>query len=345
MKTHCPLTFPKTIGSSTLVALFLGITIGCASPIPLDLEGRPPTAFDEPATNWPIPPTRAEHLMRESPMQIASEVYAGAGIGGARRIEVQFPDEDELIRFKWKTMPNGLDGINNSPRRELASYHAQSLFLDPNEFLIPPSVARCLAPAVFPEPADHMDLVQPNSVCELGVLSLWLRNVTIPDPLYDAVLFSSDPTYARLLANFNILTYLIHHRDGRDGNFLISTDSSRPITFAIDNGMTFGGFFYNWFVDNWDDIEVPALPRDSIDRLRKLRKRDIKALGVVAELHLDSDGVYRSVEPGKNFDREEGVRTRRGVIQFGLTEDEVENLWERIEHLLDDVDDGKIPLF
>ena len=32
-------------------------------------------------------------------------------------------------------------------------------------------------------------------------------------------------------------------------------------------------------------------------------------------------------------------------MQFGLTEDEIDDMWERIEDLIEDVDDGKIPVF
>lgn len=330
---------------SAVSFLFLGVAIGCASPPTLNFGGKSPTTFDGPASNWPLQPLHAEKLMHEAPMAIVSEEYAGAGITGALRVKARYPGEDELITLKWKTMPIKLDGINNSPRREIASYQLQFIFLEPDDFLVPPSVARCLIPETFADPAPHLSKVFPNTSCELGILSLWLNEVTIPRPLYDEARFLSDLTYARYLANFNLLTYLIRHRDGRDGNFLVAKDPSRPITFAIDNGMTFGGFFYNWFVDNWDDIKVPALPRESIDRLRQISKRDIKKLGVVAELHLDSDGVYRSVDPGENLGRKEGVRRRPGIIQFGLTKDEIEDVVERIEDLLEDVDDGKITLF
>lgn len=330
---------------SAMSLLFLGIAMGCASPPTMNHGGKSHTAFDKPASNWRLHPLSAEKMMREAPMQIVSERYAGAGVSGALRIEARYPSEEETVTLKWKTMPVSLDGINNSPRREIASYRVQFWFLEPDDFIVPPSVARCLPAAAFAEPDLHRPKVRPNTSCELGVLSLWLQDVGIPNPLHDEARFLSDSTYARYLANFNLLTYLIRHRDGRDGNFLIAEDSSRPITFAIDNGMTFGGFFYNWFVNNWDDIEVPALPRESIDRLRQITKREVKNLGVVAELHLDADGVYRSVDHGKNLGRKDGVRRRPGIIQFGLTKDEIEDVLERIEDLLEDVDDGKILLF
>ncbi len=40
-------------------------------------------------------------------------------------------------------------------------------------------------------------------------------------------------------------------------------------------------------------IFVPALRRNSIERLRKLRREDLDQLGVVAQLKKDESGNYR----------------------------------------------------
>lgn len=71
---------------------------------------------------------------------------------------------------------------------------------------------------------------------------------------------------------FNLLTYLIEHRDAREGNFLISSVGSRPVVFPVDNGEAFGHVPYNFFVQNWDVILVPALRRESLDRLSRLTR-------------------------------------------------------------------------
>ena len=65
----------------------------------------------------------------------------------------------------------------------------------------------------------------------------------------------------------------------------------------------------------------------------------------MAQLELNDRGVYSNVPPGTNLEEDEGVRIEGKVLQLGLTEDEIENVWERIEHLIEDVDDGKIPVF
>ncbi len=116
--------------------------------------------------------------------------------------------------------------------------------------------------------------------------------------------------------------------------------------FAIDNGVAFGGVFYNWFVPNWSDLRVPALRKESIDRLRKLTEQDLHdALAVVSEGRLNEHGYFVAVEPGPNIDKDRGVRYEDGRLQFGLTEDEIEEVWERIEDLIEDVDEGDIEVF
>jgi hypothetical protein len=69
------------------------------------------------------------------------------------------------------------------------------------------------------------------------------------------------------------------------------------------------------------------------------------ALGVVSQLELDDEGVYVNVPPGENLDPDHGVRIEGDVIQFGLTDDEIDDVWERIEALIEDVDEGDVPVF
>jgi hypothetical protein len=180
----------------------------------------------------------------------------------------------------------------------------------------------------------------------LGVLALWLEELKLPNPLLDPVRFDSDYVYAYFMSNLNLVTYLMKHHDGREGNFLVSTIPNRRQVFAIDNGVAFGGIWYNWFVANWNSIRVPALRKESIDRLRGLTEQDFHdALGVVAQLELDDDGIYRIVDPGPNLDDDDGVRREGKILQLGLTDDEIEDVWDRVEDLIEDVDDGTIPVF
>jgi hypothetical protein len=184
-----------------------------------------------------------------------------------------------------------------------------------------------------------------NTNCVLFVLSVWLENVTVPDQLYDEQRFRTDPSYAYHLANFNILAVLIDHRDGREGNFLVSKNDRDRRVYSVDNGISFNAWIFNYFVTNWEDIHVPAVPKTTIDRLRRLTDEDYERLGVVVEMRLDENGVFHQVPPGPNLAPRQGARQRDGIVQFGLTRFEIDEVRDNVEDLLEDVDEGELAVF
>jgi hypothetical protein len=140
----------------------------------------------------------------------------------------------------------------------------------------------------------------------------------------------------------------VSHHDTRYGNVLVSKNDEDRRVFAIDNGTIFGAFFFNYFYPptfSWRNIKVPAIPRNAVNRLRKLTKEDLESLGVILQLEADQDGILRIVKPGDPIDIEEGVNVRGTTVQLGLTDDEIEDVWERLEDLLEDIDKGKIGVF
>ncbi len=312
----------------------------------------------DPFPNWPVPPDQVEALLRDPD---DNDVLASEGKGGttgAREVMLHNRPRDLKFAIKWKAMtgkrwvdalpffPGMLDGINNSPRKEIAAWRIQQLFLDPPDYVVPTSFPLCIPVADATAVDGSKEPTIEGSDCVLGLISIWMQDVTLPDPLLDDDRFREDPVYAHFLANFNLLTYVVRHHDGREGNFLVSKDDDRRQVFTIDNGVSFGGVFYNWFVPNWSDLRVPALRKASIDRLRELTEEDMhRALGVLVEMRLDENKVFEIVEPGPNLDEEEGVRFEDGRLQFGLTDDEIENAWERIEDLIEEVDDGDVAVF
>ena len=93
-------------------------------------------------------------------------------------------------------------------------------------------------------------------------------------------------------------------------------------------------------------IRVPALRKESIDRLRKLSEEDLQQLlGVVAQLELNENDVYLNVPAGMNLDDDRGVRIEGRILQLGLTEDEIDDVWDRIQDLIEDVDKGDVSTF
>ncbi|MHA7838737.1 MAG: hypothetical protein ACX98W_14875 [bacterium] len=297
------------------------------------------------SAHWPIDPVRAERLLERGRLRILATEHAGRGVTGARRVDLALLEPRIRITAKWKPSTRRLDAFNNSPRREIAAYEVQKLFLDPRDYVIPTSRLRCLRPGEFAGGRRIRETTVRGANCRIGVLSIWLQSVTLPDEILDRERFLRRPDYARRLADFNLAMYLIEHADGRRGNFLISAHGLPPRVFSVDNGVSFGGFLYNWFVPNWKKLRVPALREASIDRLRRLTHADVERLGVVGQLEWRRPGHLVNVPHTRNLDPEEGLRLEGGTIQIGLDEDEIEDLWRRIEHLRDAVDQGRVDVF
>lgn len=115
--------------------------------------------------------------------------------------------------------------------------------------------------------------------------------------------------------------------------------------YSIDNGMSFNSWFRSPFSRDWNRLRVPALRRESIGRLRALRREDFAYLGVVAELRENHEGQLEVVPLGPTLEAGRGVRVGPGVIQMGLTEREIERIWRRRGKLLRLVDRGEVGLF
>jgi hypothetical protein len=283
-------------------------------------------------------------VLRED-FEIRSSEPAGAGIMGALKIAAYYPSIDRTLELKWKAAPSGGDGWNNTPRREIAAYAIQKWFLGPADYIVPPTFARCIAldayAAIDPEAEPNLE----DARCVFGMLATWLDEVEELDPEVDEERFYRDAYYARHLANYNLLTYLIQNRDTRRGNLLVSTDASNPRVFSIDNGITFGVRLYNFFLPQWDVLFVPALPRDSIERLRSVGAEEIRALAAVAEFRRDAGGVLRETRISQVFGAEQGARIQDGVLQLGLEPAEIDGVRDRLAALLADVERGEIDVF
>jgi len=318
---------------------------------PVRFQGAKPPAAADPFPHWPLPPaltyedlTIIERLGPEARLLRAKG--AGGGTTGAEEHVFAVPALGKDVAVKVKAVPGRLDGINNSPRKELAAYQIQRLFLEPEDFVVPSTFIYCIPMPRWRE--EHGGKGRPNVhglQCVLSVVSLWMQDVTVPEQLYDEKRFVADPTYAYFMSNLNVFTYVVGHRDGRQGNFLVAKDDARRQVFAIDNGSTFNPWGYNYFVPNWDVIRVAAVRHETIDRLRKLSRPDLDYLLVVAQLEVDDQGIARQVSPGTSLDDDEGAVRQGNTIQFGLTRHEIDRVWERIQRLVREVDDGSLPVF
>ena len=318
------------------------IPLNTGTPLEFTSASRPAEGSQLP--NWPAPPDKLERTLPQKlaagEFEVQGKTGTEYGLGGAETVGLYLPAMDKNIQVKWKEMPpNTLDEYNNRARKTIAAYKLQRLFLDPEDYVVPFSFAYC-APL---KERDRPSI--PGTNCRMGAVSVWLQDVTFADPLYDEARFARDPTYAYYLSNFNIFTYLAQHRDAKMSNALVSEDDGRRQVFSIDNDIAFDASVYNYFIDHWDKIFVAALRKDSIDRLRMLEREDLDFLGVVAQFTRNDSNVLVAVPPSENLDPNRPIRITGDSVQLGLAQFEIDRLWNRIQSLIQRVDDGDILVF
>jgi hypothetical protein len=338
----------KTKRVLVLLLLSASFAACAATPKKVQFSGSVPARSDRDFENAKAKPFTAERLMQFEEFDVLSIEPAGSGTTRPEKGELRFPKTGDQFNVKGKLVPSSLDGFNNSPRKELAAWKLQAMFLDPVDFTVPATAMRCTPLPKWNERHDDDKSNIDGANCMLWESAIWLEDVTVPDPLYEEERFLNDLAYAYHLANFNIFAYLINLRDNRKGNVLTSKNESHRRVFAIDNGVAFGTIWYNWFYPphyEWRQIRVPALPRQSIDRLRDLERANLDFLMVVSQLELDEDGILQSTDPGSPINPDEGATLNDGTIQFGLTRGEIDAIWSRIEALIERVDAGEIELF
>lgn len=294
--------------------------------------------------NIPVPVEPLERQLATEPFRIvAAEISRPKARGDITlKAEMSFSGAPPY-RVKLRRAEPGAEDFNNRPRYDLAAYELQKLFLDPDEFVVPPTALRMMPTAELQPyaPAARPTFRASDEV--LVVLQYWLQEVKVVADAYDATLFESDPGYARHVGQMNVLTYLIEHGDANLGNFLASKAEHSARVFSVDNGVAFA---YNESdrSDEWLRLRVPRLPADTVARLRALTADDLQQrLGVLAQWRLDGNR-WIAAAPGENLGPQRGVRQRDGVIQLGLTRAEIEQVARRIASLLKQVDQGRVGL-
>ncbi|HSJ24903.1 MAG TPA: hypothetical protein VK929_09565 [Longimicrobiales bacterium] len=293
--------------------------------------------------NFLFPVSEIQERLTVRPFTVAD--WRGSRADGDRtsRVTLSYDDGSVMLAKFAPAPPNG--GVfNNEPRYEVAAYVVQTLFLDEDEYVVPPTVMRAfpLEFVLAHMPGERPTFREaPGSV--LVALSYWLIGVT-PENFWDPERARSDSVYARHVANFNILTHVIRHTDANVGNFLISEHHERPRVYSVDNGVAFRSRESNRGT-MWRDLQVERLPRGTVERLRQITYEGLTAaLGVLVEFEV-RDGTLVQVSPGPNMSRGRGVRRSAERIQLGLTDGEIRDVEQRIRNLVRDVDRGRLQLF
>lgn len=299
--------------------------------------------------NFLLPVAEIEDILRGGEMEIVN-IRPSRGLPGERTHRVTVQSGDRMLQIKYAPAAEGADEFNNRPRYELASYAIQKLFLDEREWVVPPTairafplgvvedaVLRSAEEATPPVPTFH------EWPMTLVALQYWLFNVDTPDELPDEDRLEEGEVYERLLGNFNLLTYVIHHGDSNQGNFVESMDPAWPRVFSVDNGVSFASEDSDRGA-RWRDLRLDRYPAAAVERLRNLSLDTLHAhLGVLVELEL-RDGNFHEVTPTENLNPGRGVRHDAERIQLGLTDAEIRSVHRRIVRLIEWVDGGRYEL-
>jgi hypothetical protein len=286
-----------------------------------------------------------EQALRYEPLQVASQRGSRAVGDRTQRVSVVFDRPDLVtVEVKWAVAPPNGDAFNNMPRYEVAAYEIQKLFLDPADYVVPPTVLRSFPLEWYRqnyEATASPTFSRTGSV--IVALQYWLAPPLLPHTSLDRSRAASDEAYARHIGNMNVLAYLIRHRDNNPGNFLIS-GTGTPRVFAVDNGVAFRsdasdrGHY-------WSNLNVTRISAATAERLRAIDLAGLeRGLSVVAQFELQGEALQQ-VEPGVALDPSRGTRRRGDTLQFGLSSGEIREVHGRLQRLLQMLDTGRIATF
>lgn len=312
----------------------------CAAPLLLFLAATA-TAQD---ANIKQPIAELERLLAAEPLVITQAEISRPNAKGdiTLKADVSFGGAPPL-RVKLRKAEPGANSFNNVPRYDLAAYELQKFFLDPAEYVVPPTNLRMVALADFAKYSPGVRRTFPAADQVVAVVQYWLSDIkSIPD-VYDPARFAADPVYARHIGQLNVLTHLIRHRDSNQGNFLIGKAEQGARVFSIDHGVAFESDESDRG-EVWKDLRVTRLPADTVERLRKITPELLtERLGVLAQWQL-KDGNYVAVAKGVNMSENRGVRRSGDDLQMGLNKSEIRAVYRLMQGLLKRIDAGEITL-
>lgn len=308
-------------------------------------DSAPPTSSPLASTygpNYVLSPTALEARLADDPFQIVGMRDNRWQGDRTQQTDIQFSD-GLRIRVKWAKAPPAGFAINNQPRYEAAAYAFQKLLFDEADWVVPPTVIREMSLRAYRQLDPEMEATFEGTESVLVTVQYWLQNVE-EEEAPDTIRLATDPVYARRLGYLNLFTHLIRHVDSNPGNVLISTEDP-PRLYAVDNGVAFRSPVSPRGTV-WRALHVDRVPGEAIERLRRLTRGELEdALYVVAQFRVREDGRLERVPPTAKIDENRGVPREDGIIQFGLTNLELDELWTRIRTVLDRVDAGELETF
>ncbi len=294
-----------------------------------------------------VPGTALVARLAAEPFEVLESVPV-PGTTPAKKVLVRFERAPKVrVLFKWRTVaPDFADAFNNSPRRELAAVATADVLFGESQDLVPHSTVLCLPRERYPELLADAEATFADDVCVAGLVTPWIYNAETVEELWDPERYAEDPRYRVAVARLNVLANVIAHGDSHSGNVLVDDEEAPRRVFLIDNGFAFSGLFnplVRWFDKDrdWSKPVIPSLPELVHQQLLRVDPVEFDRLATVAVLRRQGDGWAVTDVPrplGERFpplDADTGVRRGDGVVQLGLTKQEIQDVRIRFAKLLE----------
>ncbi len=279
-----------------------------------------------------------------------------SGSQGAKILTLR--SEGVVFRARWRAQST--NGLINEPRKELAAHAVQRLFLDDHELVVPPSVAHCFPLSDYRRFAPDEKASFAHVDCVLGFASYWLERVKTVEAaededwiekdtgILDEELFEDDALYRASVSKANLLTFLINHGDAHGKQFMLEWTPRGLRTYIVDNSIAFLSIKNPMLLlrEDWSNIQVPALPKRAIARLKALSEREIARLATIAELELRGRQLISTRGSGSQSQHEpdsSAMSWTGARLRIGLTRGEIELVSSRIRELLARPDLNELP--
>lgn len=288
-----------------------------------------------------------EALLHQPRLEILGSAAPTRGIQGTKLLTLAAPSRAGpiVIRAKWRAYST-LSAFND-PRRELAAYAVQRLFLAPDQYVVPPTAGHCFELSAYRARVDaKAQSTFAGIPCVWGVLSYWIEHAhSLGDAedeglvrsdvrVFDERLFSKSAPYRDSAAHVNLLTFLIRHADSHPGQFIFGHDLAFPHLYSVDNSMSFGATKNPDVAEDWSKLIVPAISAETARRLFEIGERDLLELSVIEQFRRVAGGlVWTKPEPGGE-PSPDGLRwTAASELRVGLTSAEIRGVSSRLDAL------------
>ena len=312
-----------------------------------------------PAADPCVEADAVERWLRAESLEIVGVSEMPTGIQGARLLTLRANGDFGEVVFRAKWRPLSSFSGNNDPRRELAAYEIQKLFVDPENYIVPPTAGRCFPLEAYRQAVDAAaEPYQADTPCVLGWLSYWLEDavsvadaadrgwLSDPKSAIDEELFAKDARYRRTAGIANLVAFAISHGDSHSKQFVLRDTGAGKSLYLVDNSLSFDDERNTDLeTHDWLRIVVPSLPEEEARRL--LAAGDAaEGLAALEEYARTRSGLAL-VPPGAESRGADSVRAYRWLgdrLQVGLRPSEILILQANIARLREGFERGAYKL-